>query len=254
MARATVGGLSIGYEVVGDEGARPWAITPGARDARDTPGLREMASDLAERGNRILLWDRPNTGESDVCFEGSSESVIQADALAASEPQQQRQASGIDQCPVYRQPWLGVMPWSGRPSQGEDSSNDCLRYHSKSCAREQHQCRAAPCQRRRFPPPKESLVGIRIHERDSGSLVEISTREAQGMLDAPCLAPRMSAARPSALRWQFMDYARSIRLFGRSIHCVSRNSSTSRTKSSGSSMNGRWPLRSNTTKRERGMA
>jgi pimeloyl-ACP methyl ester carboxylesterase len=82
MARATVGGLSIGYEVVGDGGARPWAITPGARDARDTPGLREMAADLADRGNRVLLWDRPNTGESDVCFEGSSESVVQADALA----------------------------------------------------------------------------------------------------------------------------------------------------------------------------
>jgi pimeloyl-ACP methyl ester carboxylesterase len=31
----------------------------------------------------VLVWDRPNTGESDVCFAGSSESAMQADALAA---------------------------------------------------------------------------------------------------------------------------------------------------------------------------
>ena len=33
-------------------------------------------------GNAVLIWDRPNCGESDVCFEGSSESAMQADALA----------------------------------------------------------------------------------------------------------------------------------------------------------------------------
>ena len=31
-----------------------------------------------------------------------ADKIEQADALATSEPQQQRQASGIDQCPVYR--------------------------------------------------------------------------------------------------------------------------------------------------------
>ncbi len=30
----------------------------------------------------MLIWDRPNCGESYVCFEGSSESAMQADALA----------------------------------------------------------------------------------------------------------------------------------------------------------------------------
>ena len=30
----------------------------------------------------MLIWDRPNCGASDVCFEGSSESAMQADALA----------------------------------------------------------------------------------------------------------------------------------------------------------------------------
>jgi pimeloyl-ACP methyl ester carboxylesterase len=83
VATATVSGLTIGYEVIGDEGARPWALTPGARDSKDTPGLRDLASELADRGNRVVIWDRPNTGESDVCFDGESESAMQADALAA---------------------------------------------------------------------------------------------------------------------------------------------------------------------------
>jgi pimeloyl-ACP methyl ester carboxylesterase len=43
--------------------------------------VRELAVALAAQGNRVLIWDRPNCGESDVCFEGSSESAMQADAL-----------------------------------------------------------------------------------------------------------------------------------------------------------------------------
>jgi pimeloyl-ACP methyl ester carboxylesterase len=81
VATATVNGLSIGYEVIGD--GRPWVITPGGRFSKDYPGVRELAAALAERGNRVLIWDRPNCGESDVRFEGPSESDIQADALAA---------------------------------------------------------------------------------------------------------------------------------------------------------------------------
>ncbi|MDX6745139.1 alpha/beta hydrolase [Actinocorallia sp. A-T 12471] len=81
MATARVNGLTVGYEVIGERG-RPWVLTPGGRDARDTPGLRETARTLAERGNRVLVWDRPNTGESDVCFTGESESAMQADVLA----------------------------------------------------------------------------------------------------------------------------------------------------------------------------
>lgn len=80
MATATVHGLTIGYELLG--AGRPWVITPGGRDGRDSPGVRELATALAEQGNRVLIWDRPNTGESDVCFTGSSESVMQADVLA----------------------------------------------------------------------------------------------------------------------------------------------------------------------------
>jgi pimeloyl-ACP methyl ester carboxylesterase len=82
MATATVNGLSIAHEVIG-EGDRPWVITPGGRFSKDDPGIREMAQALADRGGRVLIWDRPNCGASDVCFEGASESEMQADTMAA---------------------------------------------------------------------------------------------------------------------------------------------------------------------------
>jgi pimeloyl-ACP methyl ester carboxylesterase len=68
------------YEVLGD--GRPWVITPGGRFSKDSPGVRELATALADRGNRVLIWDRPNCGASDVCFTGTSESAMQADVLA----------------------------------------------------------------------------------------------------------------------------------------------------------------------------
>ena len=78
---ASIGDLTICYELVG-EGGRPWIITPGGRFSKDDPGIREMAGALAERGDRAVIWDRPNCGASSVCFEGPSESEMQADALA----------------------------------------------------------------------------------------------------------------------------------------------------------------------------
>lgn len=80
MPRATVHDLSIAYDVIGE--GRPWILTPGGRFSKDEPGVRQLAQALAERGNRVVVWDRPNTGESDVCFSGPSESAMQADALA----------------------------------------------------------------------------------------------------------------------------------------------------------------------------
>jgi len=74
--------LAIAYELIGD-GGRTWAVTPGGRFNRNYPGIRELATALAELGNRVLIYDRPNTGESDVCLVGSTESAMQADALAA---------------------------------------------------------------------------------------------------------------------------------------------------------------------------
>jgi len=82
MARATVDGLTLGYELIEEEG-QPWVITPGGRFTKESPGVRELAVELAAHGNRVLIWDRPNCGESDVSFEGSSESAMQADALVA---------------------------------------------------------------------------------------------------------------------------------------------------------------------------
>lgn len=76
-----VNGLDIAYEVIGD-GARSWVITPGGRFSKDYGGIREMAEALAARGEKAIIWDRPNCGESSVCFTGSSESRMQADTLA----------------------------------------------------------------------------------------------------------------------------------------------------------------------------
>jgi pimeloyl-ACP methyl ester carboxylesterase len=81
VATARVDGLDISYELIGDAG-RAWTITPGGRFTKDDPGVRELAEALAAAGDRALIWDRPNCGGSSVCFEGSSESAMQADALA----------------------------------------------------------------------------------------------------------------------------------------------------------------------------
>jgi pimeloyl-ACP methyl ester carboxylesterase len=82
MTVATVDGVTLAYEVVGD-GGQPWILTPGGRFTKESPGLRELAVELAAHGKLVVLWDRPNCGESDVDFTGSSESAMQADALAA---------------------------------------------------------------------------------------------------------------------------------------------------------------------------
>jgi pimeloyl-ACP methyl ester carboxylesterase len=77
-----VNGLDIGYELIGD-GTRAWSLTPGGRFNKETPGLRELAEALAAQDGRVLIWDRPNCGESDVCFDGDTESNLHADTLAA---------------------------------------------------------------------------------------------------------------------------------------------------------------------------
>jgi pimeloyl-ACP methyl ester carboxylesterase len=78
---AEVGGLRLAYELIGDAGI-PWVITPGGRYSKDDPGIRPLAEAIAAGGYRVLIWDRPNCGESDVCFEGETESDMQANALA----------------------------------------------------------------------------------------------------------------------------------------------------------------------------
>lgn len=85
MATAQINGLEISYEIIdGRAGSRghDWVITPGGRFSKNDPGIRELSQALAAGGHRSLIWDRPNTGESSVCFAGDSESEMQADVLA----------------------------------------------------------------------------------------------------------------------------------------------------------------------------
>ena len=81
MPDAVIDGTKIAYEIIGEDGP-PWVITPGGRFGLDTPGIRELGRELAGHGQRVVVWDRPNCGASDVCFEGPSESAMQADKLA----------------------------------------------------------------------------------------------------------------------------------------------------------------------------
>ena len=81
MARIQISGLAIEYELLGPQDAPAVALTPGGRFAKDSPGLPGLAQALAASGRRVLLWDRPNCGASDVSFEGDNESDLQARTL-----------------------------------------------------------------------------------------------------------------------------------------------------------------------------
>ena len=67
MAACTIDGVRIAYELIG---VPPFVLTPGGRFSKDVPGIRQLALDLAGHGYQVLIWDRPNTGASDVCFRG----------------------------------------------------------------------------------------------------------------------------------------------------------------------------------------
>ena len=81
MPVAAIGDQEIAYDIYGE--GRPWVVTPGGRFSKDYGGVREFAEAMAESGQQCVVWDRPNCGESSVNFSGESESVMQADALAA---------------------------------------------------------------------------------------------------------------------------------------------------------------------------
>ena len=63
MARIDVNGLSIGYEIIGN-GSKTAIITPGGRFPKETPGVRDLAENLAKHDYKTVIWDRPNCGES----------------------------------------------------------------------------------------------------------------------------------------------------------------------------------------------
>src|SRR6185503_5425054 len=77
-----VNGGNVVYEILGKEGDFI-ALTPGGRFSKDIPGLRPLAQALVKGAYRVLLWDRPNCGKSDVQFYGKSESHMRAETLHA---------------------------------------------------------------------------------------------------------------------------------------------------------------------------
>jgi 2-hydroxy-6-oxonona-2,4-dienedioate hydrolase len=81
MARIAINGIEIEYELLGPDGAPAVVVTPGGRFPKDDPGVPELGRALAAGGKRVLLWDRPNCGSSDISFDGKSESDLSARTL-----------------------------------------------------------------------------------------------------------------------------------------------------------------------------
>ena len=81
MAHASVRGVTLHYEVIGEHG--PWvALAPGGR--RGIEGVASIAQRIAAAGYRVLVHDRRNCGASDVSIDGEgSEYEIWADDLHA---------------------------------------------------------------------------------------------------------------------------------------------------------------------------
>ena len=80
MLSRHVRGVNLVYEVLGTSG--PWVtISPGGR--RGLASDRALGVLLSEAGFRVLVYDRRNTGSSDIGFPGNSESQEQAEDLLA---------------------------------------------------------------------------------------------------------------------------------------------------------------------------
>ncbi len=99
MPIASIRGVDINYEVLGDHG--PWvALQPGGR--RALGGVKSLAEKLAEAGNRVLIYDRRNCGASGVAFEGNSENEVWAEDLRELLTRARRLAG------VYRRQLVGL--------------------------------------------------------------------------------------------------------------------------------------------------
>jgi pimeloyl-ACP methyl ester carboxylesterase len=81
MPQATIRGVEINYEVLGERGA--WvALQPGGR--RGLEGVKPLGQKLAEAGHRVLVYDRRNCGASGISFDGgNSENEVWAEDLHA---------------------------------------------------------------------------------------------------------------------------------------------------------------------------
>jgi 2-hydroxy-6-oxonona-2,4-dienedioate hydrolase len=80
-AEVEINGGIVVYEFIGPEDGETVVVTPGGRFSKDYGGVHELAYALAEGGKRVLLWDRPNCGRSDVQLYGRSESHMRAETL-----------------------------------------------------------------------------------------------------------------------------------------------------------------------------
>jgi pimeloyl-ACP methyl ester carboxylesterase len=81
MAEVEINGGIVVYEFVGPENGEVVVLTPGGRFSKDYGGVHELADKLAAGGKRVLLWDRPNCGKSDIQLYGQSESHMRAETL-----------------------------------------------------------------------------------------------------------------------------------------------------------------------------
>ncbi|CAN5536326.1 alpha/beta hydrolase [soil metagenome] len=81
MPSLSINDGNVVYEMLGSSGDLI-VLTPGGRFGKDVPGLRPLGQALVDGGYRVLLWDRPNCGASDVQFYGQTESHMRAKTLA----------------------------------------------------------------------------------------------------------------------------------------------------------------------------
>jgi pimeloyl-ACP methyl ester carboxylesterase len=81
MPVANIRGVEINYDVLGTSG--PWmALSPGGRNGMEV--IAPLARRMAQAGYRVVIFDRRNTGSSDVSIEGEEgEFVVWADDLHA---------------------------------------------------------------------------------------------------------------------------------------------------------------------------
>jgi pimeloyl-ACP methyl ester carboxylesterase len=82
MAEMEINGGIVAYELIGPENGEVVVITPGGRFSGHHGGVPELGQKLAKGGKRVLLWDRPNCGKSDIQLYGQSESHMRAETLA----------------------------------------------------------------------------------------------------------------------------------------------------------------------------
>ena len=81
MPIATVRRVNLHYDIIGDSG--PFvALQPGGRRAGNS--LLSLATKIAEAGNRVVIYDRRNTGRSSLAIVGESENEEWAADLHAA--------------------------------------------------------------------------------------------------------------------------------------------------------------------------